>query len=242
MVWGLWFQFWLALLTVIVALSVILATPLDRTGKFVDAAAKWWGRRLLQVNFIPVEVQGLEHLSPGQAYVFAANHRSDFDIFTLLSVLPGRLMFVAKESLFRIPLFGPALRRMGSIPLDRDNLKQAMKSLDMAAARVKEGASMIVYPEGTRVDAAELAPFKKGVFIMAVKAGQPIVPVAINGTRFIKRPGSLRIRPGPVKVVISPPIHPGDYKRKEDLMAAVFQAIAANYDPDYPYGPDLASA
>ena len=240
MVWGLWFQFWLAVLTVIVALAVILMTPLDRAGKFVDAAAKWWGRRLLQVNFIPVAVQGLEHLSPGQAYVFAANHRSDFDIFALLAVLPGRLMFVAKESLFRIPLFGPALRRMGSIPLDRDNLKQAMKSLDMAAARVQAGASMIIYPEGTRVDAAELAPFKKGVFIMAVKAGQPIVPVAINGTRFIRSPGSLRMRPGPVKVVISPPINPRDYQRKEDLMAAVYQAIAATYDPDYPYGPDRA--
>jgi len=239
-VWGLWFQFWLAVLTVIVALAVILMTPLDRAGKFVDAAAKWWGRRLLQVNFIPVAVQGLEHLSPGQAYVFAANHRSDFDIFALLAVLPGRLMFVAKESLFRIPLFGPALRRMGSIPLDRDNLKQAMKSLDMAAARVQAGASMIIYPEGTRVDAAELAPFKKGVFIMAVKAGQPIVPVAINGTRFIRSPGSLRMRPGPVKVVISPPINPRDYQRKEDLMAAVYQAIAATYDPDYPYGPDRA--
>ncbi len=242
MVWGLWFQFWLAVLTVIVAFSVIVASPLDRAGRFVDSAAKWWGRWLLQINFIPVEVQGLEHLSPGQAYVFAANHRSDFDIFALPAILPGRLMFVAKESLFRIPLFGPALRRMGSIPLDRDNLKQAMKSLDQAAARVKAGASMIIYPEDTRVDAAELAPFKKGVFIMAVKAGQPIVPVAINGTRFIKRPGSLRMRPGPVKVIISPPINPRDYKRKEDLMAAVYQAIAATYDPDYPYGPDRAPA
>ena len=238
MAWGLWFQFWLVVLTMIVASSIILVAPIDRGGRLVQSLARWWGRSLLRVMRVPLEVQGLEHLTPGQAYVFAANHRSDFDIFTLLAVLPGRLMFVAKKSLFRIPLFGQALSRMGSVPLDRDSLKEAMKSLDQAAARIKAGASMIIYPEGTRVATPELIPFKRGVFIMAAKAGQPIVPVAINGTRFIKIPGSLRMRPGPVRVVISAPIHPQDYKRKEDLMAAVYQAIAANYDPDYPYGPD----
>jgi len=236
--WGLWFQFWLAIFTVTVALSVIVVAPIDREGRLVQSLAKWWGRNLLRVIRIPLEVQGLEHLIPGQPYVFAANHRSNFDIFTLLSILPGRLMFVAKKSLFKIPLFGPALRRMGSVPLDRENLKQAIKSLDKAAARVKAGASMIIFPEGTRVPTPELIPFKKGVFIMASKAGQPIVPVSISGTRFIQPRGALQVRPGPVRVVISPPIHPQDFKRKEDLMAAVYQAIAANYDPDYPYGPD----
>jgi 1-acyl-sn-glycerol-3-phosphate acyltransferase len=96
---------------------------------------------------------------------------------------------------------------------------------------------MIIFPEGTRVATPELSPFKKGVCIMATKAGQPIVPVSLSGTRFIQGPHGIRMRPGPVRVVISPPIHPQDYRRKEDLMAAVFQAIAANYDPDFPYGP-----
>lgn len=238
MAWGLWFQFWLALVTLVTCLTVIVVAPIDREGKLVQLTARWWGRTLLRLTRIPLEVQGLEHLTPGHPYVFAANHRSNFDIFTLLTILPGRLMFVAKKSLFQIPLFGQAMRRMGSVPLDRDNLKQAMKSLDQAAARIKAGASMIIYPEGTRVTTPELIPFKKGVFIMASKAGQPIVPVSISGTRFIQPRGALQIRPGPVRVVISPPIHPKDYRRKEDLMAAVYQAIAANYDPDYPYGPD----
>ena len=238
MAWGLWFQFWLGLITLICAFMVILMAPIDREGRLVQWTARWWARALLRLVHVPVKVQGLEHLIPGQAYVFAANHRSDFDIFALLSVLPGRLMFVAKKSLFQIPFFGPALRRMGSVPLDRDNLKQAMKSLDQAAAQVRAGASMIIYPEGTRVPTPELIPFKKGVFMMASKAGQPIVPVSINGTRFIKSRSAWRVKPGPVQVVISPPINPKDYRRKEDLMAAVFQAIAANYDPYYPYGPD----
>jgi len=236
--WGLWFQFWLVIITLTVALTIIVVAPIDRDGRLVQSLAKWWGRSLLRVMRVPLEVQGLDHLTPGQPYVFAANHRSDFDIFTLLAILPGRIMFVAKESLFRIPFFGSALRRMGSVPLERESLKQAIKSLDQAAARVKEGASMIIFPEGTRVTTPELAPFKKGVFIMAAKAGQPVVPVSISGTRFVKPPRVFQVRPGPVRVVISAPMHPQDYKRKEDLMAAVYQAIAANYDPDYPYGPD----
>jgi 1-acyl-sn-glycerol-3-phosphate acyltransferase len=236
--WGLWFHFWLVLVTLITTLTIIVVTPIDRDGKLVQFLARWWARILLRLARISVEVQGLEHLTPGQPYVFAANHRSNFDIFTLVTILPGRLMFVAKESLFRIPIFGQALRRMGSVPLNRDNLKQAIKTLDLAAARVKAGASMIIFPEGTRVPTPELIPFKKGVFIMASKAGQPIAPVSLSGTRFIQPRGTLQVRPGPVRVVISAPIHPRDYRRKEDLMAAVYQAIAANYDPDYPYGPD----
>ncbi len=236
MVWGLWFQFWLAFFTVVIAVSVILVAPFDREGGKVQSLARLWARCILRVMRIPVEVHGLEHLTPGQAYVFAANHRSDFDIFTLLAVLPGRLLFVAKKQLFQIPLFGPALRRMGSVSLDRDSLTEAMKSLDEAAARIKAGASMIIYPEGTRVPAPELIPYKKGVFFMAVKAGQPVVPVSINGTHYIKSPGSLRVKPGPVKIVIAPPVNPKAYRRKEELMDAVYQANAANYDPYYPYG------
>lgn len=237
MAWGLWFHFWLGLITVIAGSMVLLLAPIDRDGRLIQFTAKWWGRTLLKLAHIPLEVRGLEHLNSKQAYVFAANHRSNFDIYTLVAILPGRIMFVAKKSLFRYPIFGQAMIRMGSVPLDRDNFKQAVKSLDRAAARVQSGASMIIFPEGTRASTRELSPFKKGVFVMAAKAGQPIVPVSISGTRFIQPPHSLRIRTGPVRVVISPPICPQDYRRKEDLMAAVFQAIAANYDPDFPYGP-----
>ncbi|MBU4353856.1 MAG: 1-acyl-sn-glycerol-3-phosphate acyltransferase, partial [Proteobacteria bacterium] len=94
-----------------------------------------------------------------------------------------------------------------------------------------------IFPEGTRAMTRELLPFKKGVFIMAIKAGQPIVPVSISGTRFIQPRGTIRMIPGPIKVVISPPIAPQTFRRKEDLMAAVRQAIEAHYDPDFPHGP-----
>jgi 1-acyl-sn-glycerol-3-phosphate acyltransferase len=235
--WGLWFDFWLGLLTLYAGMLVIFWSYFDKDSPMIHRACRWWGRNLLNVAHIPVQVEGLEHLVPGQAYVFAANHRSNFDIFALVSVLPGRFLWVAKKSLFKVPVLGLALSRMGSISVDRENLRSAVQSLDRATAIVKRGVSLLIFPEGTRAMSRELLPFKKGVFIMAIKAGQPIVPVSISGTRFIQPRGTIRMRPGPIKVVISPPIAPGAFHRKEELMDAVRQAIAAHYDPDFPYGP-----
>lgn len=235
--WGLWFHFWLVLVTLFASGLVIAVSFLAPNTPLIQRIAAWWGRTLLRFGRIPVQVEGLEHLKPGQAYVYAANHRSNFDIFVLIANLPGRFLFVAKKSLFQIPIFGLTLTRMGSISVDRSNLQSAIQSLNKATAIVKSGVSMIIFPEGTRATSRELLPFKKGVFIMALKAGQPIVPVSISGTRFIQPRKSIRVRPGPIKVVISPPILPTTFRRKEELMAAVRQAIDTHYDPDFPYGP-----
>jgi 1-acyl-sn-glycerol-3-phosphate acyltransferase len=235
--WGLWFHFWLVIVTLVFGSLTICFSFLDPSRNLSQVMAQWWGRVLLYIAGISVQVQGLEHLVPGQTYVYAANHRSNFDIFVLIAVLPGKFLWVAKKSLFQIPLFGQALTRMGYIAVDRTNQASAIRSLNEATAQVKAGASMIIFPEGTRATVPELLPFKKGVFIMALKAGQPIVPVSISGTRFIQPRASLRVRSGPVKVVISPPIVPQKVKGKEELMAAVRQAMEAGYDPEFPYGP-----
>jgi 1-acyl-sn-glycerol-3-phosphate acyltransferase len=236
-VWGLWFHFWLVLLTMWASIMVIFWSYVDRDSPMIQRACRWWGRTMLKVAHIPVQVEGLEHLQPGQAYVYAANHRSNFDIFVLIAKLPGRFVWVAKKSLFQVPILGQALSRMGSVSVDRENLRSAVQSLEQATAVVKSGISMIIFPEGTRSLSRELLPFKKGVFIMAMKAEQPIVPVSISGTRFIQPRETVRMKPGPIKVVISPPIAPMSFRRKEDLMAAVRQAIDAHYDPDFPHDP-----
>jgi 1-acyl-sn-glycerol-3-phosphate acyltransferase len=235
---GLWFHFWLALFTLLAGVMVIFISFFNPDSPLLQKIARCWGWILLKIARVPVQVEGLEHLRPGQAYVYAANHRSNFDIFVLISILPGRFLFVAKKSLFKIPVFGQALSAIGSVSVDRENLQSAIQSLNRAAAIVKSGISMIIFPEGTRATSRELLPFKKGVFVMALKAGQPIVPVSISGTRFIQPRKSLRVRPGPVKVVIASPIAPDTFRRKEDLMAAVRQAINASYDPDFPYGSE----
>ncbi|MDI6854559.1 MAG: lysophospholipid acyltransferase family protein [Deltaproteobacteria bacterium] len=232
--WGLWFHFWLGLITISLGTMALLVSLFDPLGLKVQRLAKWWGRSLLFFSGVKVEVRGLEHLKPGETYVFAANHRSQFDIFVLLSILPGNFLFVAKKSLFQIPIFGQALTRTGSVPIDRSNRQEAIKSLNLAVAKVKQGFSMIVFPEGTRANSRELIPFKKGVFVMAMKAGQPVVPVAINGTMAIQPRGALRLHPGPIQVVLAPPVDPLRFPTKEALMAAVRREIAERFDPDYP--------
>ena len=240
--YGLWFSFWLVLLTLIMGTLIIIATTFEPQGTLGRKLARVWAKLLLKILDIPVIVEGREHLVPGQTYIFAANHRSQFDIFVLEEILPGDFGWVAKKSLFQIPVFGQAMSRLGNISIDRQNLQEAIKSLNHAADLVQEGRSLIIFPEGTRATSRELLPFKKGVFVMAQKAGQPIVPVSISGTTAIQPRGSLHIRPGPIKVVISPPIDPQEFRGrpKEELMAAVHQAIADHFDPDYPYGSDLS--
>lgn len=232
---GLWFQFWLVLITLAGASMAIIFSYLDSSGRMTQRAARWWARSLLYMGRVPVQVEGLELLEPGRHYVYAANHRSNFDIYVLLGVLPGNFGFIAKKSLFQIPIFGHSIDRLGCVPVDRENIQDAIRCLHLAAAKVRQGASMAIFPEGTRVTAAALGPFKKGVFIMAHRAGQQVVPVGINGTRFIQPPGTVRVRPGPVKVVIRPPLSPQTYRRKDDLMSAVRESLATAYDPDYPY-------
>jgi len=238
--YGLWFYFWLVLLTLILGILILISTLFQPKGTVGRRLSRVWAQLLLKVLNIPVTVEGLERLDSGQTYVFAANHRSQFDIFVLLVTLPPDFGWVAKKSLFQIPIFGQALDRLGNVSIDRQNLQDAIKSLNHAAELVQGGRSLVVFPEGTRATSRELLPFKKGVFIMALKAGQPIVPVSISGTLAIQERGSLQIRPGPVKVVISPPVDPQEFRGrpKEEVMAAVFQAIADHFDPDYPYGPD----
>lgn len=237
--YGLWFNFWLVLLTLVLGTLILITTLFEPQGTLGRKLARLWGRLLLRVLGIPVIVEGREHLVPGKTYVFAANHRSQFDIFVLLVTLPGDFGWVAKKSLFQIPIFGQVMSRLGNVSIDRQNLPEAIKSLNHAADLVQEGRSLIVFPEGTRATSRELLPFKKGVFIMAQKGGQPIVPISISGTMAIQPRGSLHIRPGPIKVVISPPLDPREFqgRPKEKLMAAVHRAIADHFDPDYPYGP-----
>jgi len=236
LIWGLWFHGCLVILTVLLGVVAIIGTFIDKSGRFPQSVARLWSRLLLRLSRVSVQVEGLEHVEPGKNYVFAANHRSQFDIFVLLATLPGQLSWVAKKSLFQIPIFGQAMARMGSVPIDRSNRSQAIRSLNEAAHKVQQGFSMIIFPEGTRGTGGELLPFKKGVFIMALKAGQPIIPVSISGTLAIQPRRSLMIRPGPVKVVLSPPIDPLAFRHKEQLMEAVREAIAANFDPNFPYG------
>jgi len=187
-------------------LVIFIIGPLEKRRTFSHGVSRFWMRIVLFLSGVSLEVKGLENLDPKGAYIFAANHQSQFDIPTLEVALPFQIRWLAKKSLFHIPVFGWALKVIGYIPVDRENPRGGLKSLIAAAEKVKEGFSVVIFPEGTRSRDGRLLPFKPGGFVLAIKSEQPIVPVAICGTREIMPKGRLWVSPGKVRIKIMSPI------------------------------------
>jgi 1-acyl-sn-glycerol-3-phosphate acyltransferase len=191
-----------------VALTLVVSTPIlggivilgalfrvrDRPGAVFDWTARTWGRVHLWAGGVRVEEHGVEN-KHGKQHVFVANHLGNFDVFALASVLPW-VKFVAKAELFRIPLFGRSILAAGMIPIERGKAKAAFGAYSIATAKIQDGASVCVYPEGTRGDAYPLRPFKRGPFVLAIQAQAPVVPVAVYGALEINRKGKFGVRPG----------------------------------------------
>jgi 1-acyl-sn-glycerol-3-phosphate acyltransferase len=155
---------------------------------------------------IRVKVRGREHLTPGRAVVFCANHQSNVDPPVLFQVLHRRLHILYKAELSKLPLLGRVIRIGGFVPVERENREAAIASIAQGARSIQAGNSFLIFPEGTRSRTQRLLPFKKGGFIMALQAQAPIVPVAIHGGRAAMRKGSVLVWPTAVTVAIGPAI------------------------------------
>lgn len=186
--------------------AAIIASLINDSGNQVHRVGKLWARIIIRTSGIKIDIEGQDNIPGGKPVVFACNHASQFDIPILYKALPVQFRFVVKKELFKIPLFGSAMRHAGYIPIDRSGGKAALRSLHEAAERVKNGASIIIFPEGTRSPDGRLRPFKMGGILIAIKAGCPIVPVAISGSHNVLPKGSLRVRPGRIKVTIGLPV------------------------------------
>ncbi len=138
--------------------------------------------------------------------MYVGNHRSYVDPPTAFLVLPGDLRFLAKKELYKIPLVGFALRTMDIIEVDRSNPEAGAQSIERAVETIRSGKSVILFPEGTRSRKPGLLPFKKGAFVLAIKAQVPVVPVTFLGTDRRLKPDTMLLFPGPVKVVVHDPI------------------------------------
>jgi 1-acyl-sn-glycerol-3-phosphate acyltransferase len=192
--------------TVVMGTLSLVDSFFDRTGNSLHQLARAWARMLLAVSFIKVRVEGLEKLDPRGTYVFVANHGSYMDIPALLASLPQQFRFFAKKSLFRIPFLGTHLERAGHMPVDRSNPRASLKSMKDAARIIcGRGVSVLNFPEGGR-SAAGLREFKEGPAYVAIKAGVPVVPVAIVGMRELLPMGSIHLRSGTVVLRVGDPI------------------------------------
>lgn len=206
----------IAVYTIAMSLFGIFLSFFEGSGRLVHFyCAVPWAKAILWICGIKVKVSGLDHVKEGVQNIYMANHQSIFDIFTLLVYLPVGFKFVLKQELMKVPLFGSAMKGAGYISIDRGNPRKAVKSMNEAAEKIKHGASVLIFPEGTRSQDGRLQTFKSGGFHLALKSGADIVPVAIVDSHLIVPKGSLRIKKGTILMNIGRSIPTRDCSKKD---------------------------
>jgi 1-acyl-sn-glycerol-3-phosphate acyltransferase len=182
----------------------------------------------LRLAGIRVQVEGLEGVPVGVACIFMSNHVSNLDPPVLLPLIPMRTSVFLKRSLMKIPVLGYGMRLAEFVPVDRGgSVEGAQESTERAKAVLQKGIAISTFVEGTRSRDGRLLPFKKGPFYLAMESGAPCIPISISGTESMMRKGSLRIRPGVVRVVFHAPIYPAEVGSRDALMEAVRLSVAS---------------
>lgn len=227
-----------ALATLVVGFIELVRLPFYRVQFFTIRLARIHGRVVLWLAGATLKVRGIEHIRTGRSYIFAANHASYFDIPTVYAAIPADIRIMYKKELEKVPVFGWALR-FGTtfIPVERGRSLEAAKSLEAAIDRIRGGASVILFPEGTRTPDGHIQPFKRGAFHLAIAAGVPVVPVTINGTYRILPKGTLRLGKGDISVVLSEPVQPPETDSREgqiQFMNEVRRRIIEQYEEQSP--------
>jgi 1-acyl-sn-glycerol-3-phosphate acyltransferase len=219
-----------------VSLYVLIVAP---PGMLLAILFRWKGllyilghlgvRLGLVLSGIRFRVAGAHNVPRGRAAVFCSNHQSNVDPPVLFDALHPRMHILYKAEIDAIPLLARAFRLGGFIPIDRRNKEAAMRSIEAGAASMRAGNSFLIFPEGTRSRTAELLPFKKGGFIMAIKAQAPIVPVAVQGGRAAMHKGSAIIRPVTVSIRVGQPLETAglSLSDRDALIAKTRQRIEA---------------
>jgi 1-acyl-sn-glycerol-3-phosphate acyltransferase len=194
------------LATIIGSLLSLPAGLIDPSGDLVLALGRAWSRVVLASAGVRLRVRAHAALDPKRSYVVMPNHLSTVDIWAVFVAVPVPLRFIAKKQLGRIPLFGWAMRAGRFIFIDRQNATSARRTIEHAVERIRQGCSVVIFPEGTRSRDGALGPFKKGGFHLAINSGADVVPVAIRGSREVMPRGAILIRSGVVDVEIGAPM------------------------------------
>lgn len=226
----------LCLVTAALCITALTATCVVITSFFTASEVlsrrigRRWAKILLLISGVKIEIIGTEHIIPGKPQILMANHQSDFDILICMAGIPVDFIWTAKKELFRIPVFGKAMRMSGFIEIDRQDHAKAIESLAQAAAKLQEGISIATFPEGTRSRDGRLLPLKQGMFYLAIQTGMPIVPVTIIGSGEIMSKKSWQVNRGEIIMVIGKPIEVSGYtiESRFPLMEQVRDSIAAN--------------
>ena len=201
--------------TIIMGLISFIVSLFDSAGRAQHRISRVWSRMLLKVSGVKMHIEGLDKIDPAGSYVFVANHRSLMDTPVVLAHIPVQFRFLAKKGLFLIPILGTHLRRAGHLQVVKDDPRASLKSMSDAARIIRErGISVLLFPEGGR-GTNHLKEFKEGAAYIAIKAGVPMVPVGMLGTREVLPMGSMQIMAGVVELRIGDPIPTADLTLKD---------------------------
>jgi 1-acyl-sn-glycerol-3-phosphate acyltransferase len=223
-VYFLWVILWTIFCSFLTTAGLLIP-PRGEVSQWV--VRKLWVRVTLWFCGVKVIASGLENLVKGQPYILMSNHQSHVDIMVIFASNRVNLRFVAKHTLFYIPFFGWYLWVAGYVPINRANRESAIRSLDLAAEKIRKGISVVTFPEGTRSLDGQVQPFKKGPFMLALKAGVPVVPVCIVGSSRVLSKGSVAVHPGRIRVHYGKPVDLTGYSvdDRDRLMAEVHDRI-----------------
>lgn len=211
-----------------------MVSPFDRNGNLVHYIGKLWSLLNVYLSGTRLSIHGKEKIEKGHTYIIMSNHQSLFDVWALIGKLPLQLRWIIKSGIRKMPIFGYALERMGHIYVNRKKNKDIVLGLEAAGQKIREGTSVIIFPEGTRSKDGRLQKFHRGGATIAIKSGVPILPVTVNGGRFVLPRRTLALMPGKIEVVVGDLIDPGTFDgNKDELMAVVRSAIKKNLDLEY---------
>ena len=221
----------IAIALLVLGSLVILTSPFDRRGKVIHRYGRLWGKVALLANRVKVRVEGIEHLKGEGPYIIMSNHQGSYDIFALLSHLPFQFKWLAKKELFSVPFFGWVMAAAGYVSVDREGTRETVEAMNEAARKIREGMSLLIFPEGSRSPDGSIQPFKKGGFTLAIKSKVPIIPISIIGSREIMPKGKLTVTSGEIRIRIDHPIETQNYslKDRKSLMEKVRQTISKNF-------------
>ena len=209
------------MVTIPCAMAVTVVALVKSTSPRIDGIIRFWARTIVRAAGIDIQIENAGLLDPDKRYILVSNHYSYFDIPCILAVVPQPIRFMAKASLFKVPLFGGAIGRAGFIPVDRKDRSTAVKSFDLASRRIQQGNTIVIFPEEGRTSTRTLRPFQRGAFLLALKSKLPVVPIAIDGTYQVFPVGARSVRPGRVTVRLARPIEPTEFSvRDKGALAA----------------------
>ena len=209
----------LAVLTVFTAVFTICTVPW-RNAEFVHKVQQFWSRSFFWLMFLPVSVDGEEHIQKGQSYVFVANHQSMFDVWLVYGWLPVIFKWLMKAELRKVPFVGIGCKAAGHIFVDRRNAKASMESLKEVEKQLSNGVCTVIFPEGTRSLNGEVGRFKRGAFQIAIDLGLPVIPLSLDGCFEVLPKGKPFVHHHPVHMHIGEPIDLKQYQDAEGKIDA----------------------